>query len=946
MLDEISAAKPSDFHHDVPDIGHTIRAYCLVELGQTSEAWTAMKSIRFRSTMALVHALKGLVLQKLGNEAGSRWEMIRAVRRGVSRSGYWMTRAFTDCVARFLQESSQEDGMAVMLDGGDDFIKLFIDSKRHRVDHHDRLVKAWTDWLATVPVSVTMTDSTYSHKQIQRIHFPILANDPNRTRETIDLFIHMKQNELLKHVRTSDVIAIFKRLIAMDQIQAALFIFGEIRQIRQLTHERLSLFLYHLSSAKGDVKDQMDEIWNLLNDVAEPTPVDCRAMARFLVKTGDLSGTRAVYAKTSNLDAKAEYRQNRHLLEAAVQGNYVGEAIEYLELVLRYQPEIRPFNQVFEMLLRRKEDDRAIQLFDQYFPASTFEPDSHTFTSLIAMYGRRRDVQAAESVLQSMLQQGLVPDAATSSAMLNAYVESGDWKGMVQYWQSIPEELKRAHSVVSTAMKAMVLQSSPLSPILDMFRAVEKPTTYHWAMVLQSASDNKNLEATETLFAEMQYASQQSADAVKPNVHAWSIRLHAHLRANDVKRSQVIYDEMLASGVVPSSVTYSMIIRSYADSDRSETLQRADEFAMAIYRMANDPNTASRFADESRARGQTHENLLSPLVVAAGQAGQPELAGEYFELIAKKEKPSIPLYTQYLDAWRKAQDGHMVKLIWTELFALACRTVATIPPHRTRSNKTTRIPENVLCVPLSIVLITFGKEKRLLDIKETWNAVRAAGFGFDVGNFNHLAVSLAHSGDVEGAFDIVENVLVENQDEETVVRKRDSTPNATGPAFRPPNRRLESLLHEPVVLQSDHTSETLDQLTALAAQEAVWKSHFNTIATLDTLVSQLETAESNRAWLGLMSEEAEAEDEGEGEGSIVMLHSFDNCVRDAETGKPKTTSAKGLLMKLNRKYAKAMALVMFHRKKQAGVAAQTQKVNKSGHKRRQAERAKRDAGLD
>ena len=77
-----------------------------------------------------------------------------------------------------------------------------------------------------------------------------------------------------------------------------------------------------------------------------------------------------------------------------------------------------------------------------------------------------------------------------------------------------------------------------------------------------------------------------------------------------------------------------------------------------------------------------------------------------------------------------------------------------------------------------------------------------------------------------------------------------------------------------------------------------------------------------------------------------MLHSFDNCVRDADTGKPKKTSAKGLLMKLNRKYAKAMALVMFHRKKQAGVAAQTQKVNKSGNKRRQAERAKRDAGLD
>jgi pentatricopeptide repeat-containing protein PET309 len=942
MLDEISAANLSDFHHDVPDLGHTIRAYCLAELGQTTEARIAMKSVRFRSSMALVHALQGIILQKLGHEAGTRREMSTAIRRGVSRSGYWMTTAFLDCVARFTQEGSQEDIMAVMLDGGNDFIRLFIDSKRHRVDRHDRLVEIWTNWLATVPVSVTMTDSTYVHKQIQRIQFPILANDPKRTRETIDLFIHMKQNNELKHVRSSDVIALFGNLIALDQVQAALFVFDEIRQIRELTHERLSPLLYHLSTANGDVKDRMEELWKLLNDVAEPTYPDCRAIAKSRAKAGDLSGVRAAYARLTSPDTKIQSGQNRLLLQAAIQGGYVEEAIHYLELVLGYQPGIRPFNQVFEMLLRRQEDDRALELHARYISNSTIKPDSHTFTSLIAMYARRRDVQAAETTLQSMLDSGLVQDAATSSAMLNAYVESGDWKGVVQYWESIPEEHKRANSVVATTMKAMVLQSSPLSPILAMFRAIERPTTYHWAMVLQSASDNTNLEATEALFMEMQHASRQSIDAVKPNVHAWSIRLHAHLRANNVQRSQTIYDEMLANGIVPSSVTYSMIIRSYAESDRSGTLQRAEEFAMAIYRLANEQNTAERFAEDNGARGQTYENLLSPLVAAAGQAGQPELAGEFFELIAKKENSSIPLYTQYLDAWRKAQDGHMVKLIWTELFALACRTVAPTPSNTTNRNLTTRISENVLCVPLSIVLVTFGKEKRLLDIKETWNAVREAGFGFDVGNFNHLAVSLAHSGDVEGAFDVVENVLVKNQEDEIVDRLRDLVPHATGPAFRPPNRRPESNLREPVILRSDRTSEILDQLTALAKQEAVWRPHFNTIATLDTLVSQLETAESNRAWLGLMSEEAEAEEEGEGEGSVVMLHSFDNCVRDAETGKPKKTSAKGLLMKLNRKYAKAMALVMFHRKKQASL---TQNPNRRGNERRVAQRAKRNAGV-
>jgi hypothetical protein len=75
-----------------------------------------------------------------------------------------------------------------------------------------------------------------------------------------------------------------------------------------------------------------------------------------------------------------------------------------------------------------------------------------------------------------------------------------------------------------------------------------------------------------------------------------------------------------------------------------------------------------------------------------------------------------------------------------------------------------------------------------------------------------------------------------------------------------------------------------------------------------------------------MSEEAEAEEDIEGDGSPVELREFATCVRDSNTGQPKKTTAKGLLMKLNRKYSKAMALVMFHRRKQASIAQK--KVNR------------------
>jgi pentatricopeptide repeat protein len=471
----------------------------------------------------------------------------------------------------------------------------------------------------------------------------------------------------------------------------------------------------------------------------------------------------------------------------------------------------------------------------------------------------------------------------------------------------------------------MVLKASPFSPVLSMFRDIEKPTAYHWALVLQSASDNRDLEATDALFHEMRSLSEQSTEAVKPTVYTWSILLHAYLRTHDAKRSQAVYDDMLASGIIPSSVTYSMIIRSYAGGGQSSTLERAEAFAMSIHRMINDPNTSSKILEEHGSRGQVHENLFSPLVVAAGQAGNPNLAGEYFDRVAEKETPSIPLFTQYLDAWRKAGDLHMVRSIWAELFALACRTVATGPTIPDRRSSPTRTPDNALCIPLSIVLITYGKEKRLLDIKETWESVRKAGFGFDVGNFNHLAVSLAQSGDVEGAFDVVENVLLESDEAVGVIPRRESTPNATDPASRPPNRRAEQQSANYDTLQRELDPFMLG-LTMNAKSDTIWRPHFHTIATLDSLVSQLEDSRTGgpyRAWMGALAEEGEEdgdlEGDGAGEGSVVMLNEFGTYVKDPNNGQPKKTSSKGILTRLNRKYSKAMALVMFHRRKQAGL---------------------------
>lgn len=927
MVAAVDDAGPSAFRHDTPDLGNVMRAYCLTQLGQASEARHVLGLLRNRSERAVIHAIDGLVLLQLNDQDAAQEQMIKATRRGITRSGAWMSKACRRAISLYLRLATQEDGIGVMRNGGDQFLKLFYDKTRRNAV--PRFTKMWSKWLSTVPASISIENSSYQGLRVQRIHFALIAQNAERNKDAFELFINMREHDqirhnVLRHLAIQDVIALFRNLIADKQIQAAMYVFNEIREIRPLSHENLTTCLVHLSSSEVDVAQEMEQIWTLINAIAQPDSVDRRSMARLHSGRGDLQATQAVYADWVAPTDKADHQRNRYLLRAAVRGGHVDEALQYLKATLDYKPEINLFNQVLELLIRIKQDEDALDLYhhrSDYFPSDT-KPDNHTFTSIIGIYGRRRDPQGAEDTLQTMLAANIEPDAATWSALLNAHVESGDWAGVVSRWETIPEEYSKANSVVATGMKAMVLQSFPFSRVHSIFRSIENPTSRHWALVLQSASDHKDFRALEALFHEMQTTSQEFSEAAKPNIFTWSIVLHTYLRADHAKKSQAIYDEMLSAGIVPTSVTYSMIISSYAADGRPGTLQRAQEFAMSIYRLANSSDGQWRLAAESGSRGQVHENLLSPLVIAAGQAGQPELAGEYFNLVAEKETPSLPLYTQYLDAWRKAGDLYMVKAIWAELFALACRTVANTPSLSTRKS-TTRTPENALCIPLSIVLITLGKERRLLDIKETWNAVRTAGFGFDASNFNHLAVSLAQSGDVEGAFDVVENVLIEPEATE-VDEPRPTIPDATEPAFRPPNRRLESGPVESY--RPDAGAEALNALVPTTSNDTPWAPHFKTIATLDTLISQLETSESNRAWLGLMSEEAEAEEDGEGDGSPVELREFDTCVRDASTGQPKKTSAKGLLMKLNRKYSKAMALVMFHRRKQASLAQK--KVNR------------------
>lgn len=932
MLAAIAHAGHSAFHHDIPNLGDSIRAYCLAQLGQKDEAVAILSRVGARSRIAVDHGVRALAMLRLEDRAGAKAEMITTIRRGITRSGHFLTPTLIDCVERWVGVVSDEDVLEIMR-GEIPLRRFLLDSAN--CSSHPRFERIWLDRVERIPAALTIANDTTSGRFLPRIHWHAVARVFERRQEAFLLFKDLKNGNHLRHVRISDALALFRNLLAGGGTRDAMEVLRDTREVRPLSHEQLSPVLYHLAKTEGTDGSEVEELWEIITASFKPTEADQIVVTKSRARLGHLEDTIKAISNSSTEPSVLRVRLRERLKES-IRNSDADAAEYYLEASSAIQPNVKDHKSVIRLLAKLDEPERALKVYQKLTDLG-LKADRYIYTSVITIHGRQRDAQGARQVLRNMLEADVEPDGVTWATMVNVYVECGQWDAVAQLWSEIPVEHRQHEAVTANYMKALVLQTTPFQLVLGMFQQIPAPTVYHWALVLQSASDNGDVEAMESLFRDMHSASAASPRAPAPTVYTWSILLHAYLRRNLRQRSQAIYDEMLSAGVVPTSVTYSMIIQSYAQGRSQINLERAEQFAMSIFRLANDPDSSSPLAHERSMRGGTNENLLGPLVNAAGRAGAPEQAEEYFNRITAKEEPSIPLFTQYLDAWRRAQDGNMVKYVWTELFALACRTITNKSNKSAMSNRKagpSRTPPNALCIPLSIVLITFGRERRLMDIKETWNSVRSAGFGFDADNFNHLAVSLAQSGDVEGAFDVVENVLLESKPKlkaESIAEVISAMPSnnvdalsadrsdSVGTPFRPPNRRHGTTGSEAVYPEPEIETTNLDS-TALGSQhDRSWRTHFNTLATLDVLVSQLESAQNHRAWMGLAMSE-EAEEDLEGEGSVIMLPQFDTCVRNSNDGTPKKTSAKGLLMKLNRKYSKAMALVMFHRRKQSDIA--------------------------
>ena len=971
----IAQANKEEIRPDVAPLAMTIRAYALAQLGQTAEAEDSLRLAQHEGRMADTgyHGIRALTLAHLGSVKAAQQEIMLMLKLAIPvdvRPADTFDPLATDCLEAFCQSmysQQSKDALLGILDTPPrGFRRLLLSGVE------SPLTRPFCDVLADVGHPVEWLELRINAglpKALGGMMLVALLRQSDRTDDALAVYRLMKREMILVPYGARFRLA---RALQDAGSDADKEIWTELEEDRKQRSSSTGDGVKDVKSPQNVLRaelktlchfgrlDEASAIWSQLVDHFSPSRSDCLAYASALAKQRD---SRAVSELLRYHLGPAMVHDPAALevqLAAHVNAQEVGPAQSVFDRLNTLRPSVKAYNSMLLLYTSLGDVDQAVTMFDALLDSGV-KADVASYTTLISLFAHQRDVENAEHIFGSMEAAGLKPDGIACAALLNAYVEAANWQGAATRWSALPHHLRSDPNVANVILKAFVLLAYPTAHILTLFRAISKPTVHDWALAILSAADNADLDTARDLFEEMdRLANRRRSRSPRPNVYIFSILLHGYLKIGDAASSRSVYDEMQARGIMPSSVTYGMIIASFTNTGNVSGLRQAHDFATTILDRS--------MSEKGGARGKIAENLVGPLLVASGGIRDLESAEEYFATGAGHSSPTVPMYTKLMDAYRKAGEADSVLDIWRKIYRAAKDKVSNgsgldfAKSGKVGDMNAGRLAsDNSLCIPLSIALDTFASTGRYTDVRRIWEEVSGTGLGRDAENYNHYAAALAKTGDIEGAFAVVSDVLLPRYDEvlqrrevaqrppagtfvrqsqfdlvhgahfglrpelntiETPANLLEELGDRDNPPHRPPNRRHEQRFRMeseagPVTGSDSPMLPGVNLLKSWRPSDVLWRPSIATIATLDHAYAQLEdAAQRNRAWMALAWDESEPDRE-DGEQAVKMrFPAFHNApLRRHSDGEVEKRGPRAMLMRLNSKYARVVGLIMFHRRK-------------------------------
>jgi pentatricopeptide repeat protein len=320
--------------------------------------------------------------------------------------------------------------------------------------------------------------------------------------------------------------------------------------------------------------------------------------------------------------------------------------------------------------------------------------------------------------------------------------------------------------------KAHLLLGAPFKVMTRLFLVIKKlrfqPDAFTYAILMMSACEAGQLTVATEILQEIkeEQIAQRRTDLLTTQI--MTILMSAYLRSNDKANAKKVLDEMVALGLQPTEITYAAIVKAYGTSRVKADMEQAEAF---VKKLLESPQRVHHL-DQAKSRKQPIVNLYLPLMTVPSENGDvQEVERLYEDFLQGGGRPTIAVYHKLLLAYQRADQIHKALNLWPLIEELAERDNLLAGPAAEVDDED---PESAyinmanIQLPLSIYLDILSKSGMHVEAANTWFKLQKIGFSFDTHNWNHLVVVLIRAGQVERAFELMENVLLPNERTNTV----------------------------------------------------------------------------------------------------------------------------------------------------------------------------------
>ena len=401
----------------------------------------------------------------------------------------------------------------------------------------------------------------------------------------------------------------------------------------------------------------------------------------------------------------------------------------------------------------------------------------HGYTTVISVLAQTGDSFGAEQMFRKALKDGIKPDIIMLNALMYAHVQSRYWKGVVHtfdYIKTLPGKRHRPTTATyNTILKAHVLLGTPFSIVSDLVVEQEalgtRPNAHTYALLVQSACDSKEFDLALGLLAQMDRLAGKAGSEVEVTVYVLTVLMGSFLRNGNKVRAREMFEQMKSRNIVPTAITYSSIIHTYAEEKTPKTLQLAEVFLRQVIAMeSDDDGLRAGWISSSGGRSLALNTLYQPLMHIYAKLRQVEDVGRLQrELSGQGGKTSLGGLTALLATYRNEGDVKAGKETWSLIYEMASERSKLgdiLPSVKTTSDRRQELmsQSNILSVPLSIYIDLLSSTGNHTEVARVWDKLRTHGFTFDSHNWNHLIIALIRAGEPERAFAILERVILPN----------------------------------------------------------------------------------------------------------------------------------------------------------------------------------------